>query len=1048
MEAYPVELKEAPCPLVAALGPKEIQARILPVLRSINEEFAPKLHLTSLSYEHRFAFPTKKDKPATTPPPRGILKARWLKKHHEILPSVLLLFYAFEPRLATRDWAIQETVIRDEVEDLRRSLSGRECKILLVLVQLLDDGPSAASASSSSSSMMVNHANSDDRLLSLRKRAELDAKSVWLLKDVARTNSQLIKLELAIRTNAIEYYKAQAKRVKRTKKPHRALAVRHSFKIAHYYEFRKYTSKMLVHYEAAYKALLAMPPTSDMQIKHVAEYIHFKLVYHAIFSNHNLKAAVDQLQRHMTAFARSTTGYPYLHWAWVSRQYHVFGQLVLASQSMGVTSYGGLESDLYKEAYLYFSAAAKYATWRRKAAGGAQLKFDPMAPPPPPPPAILFVGEVDLEHASAVEKTVPHAVLAIELLGQAIAQVQVHLNHRYRLKHRLMLRLGMEHVANGEYAIARAELEKAKTAYIQERWYAQVSQVLRQLLACVEQQQDATAFLDYSLQLLSPKLDMFVHDRVAIQERLFRSFHDDARQTPPPELALDALKNVLSVYVDFKQPKAYVRESIDVTVTVESFLPSPITLHALALVFSPDGYNQVLEHDTANLTLLPHTPQDYVVRLTLQASPGKLQCQQVRFLFRNNDGVQWMWTASSFTPMPLLLRRNSLLQEMEGVIPGMGQGAGSPSFQRRPTSNSLDYEDVDLVEPSYLGSQLLVVQPRARATVDLLCSQVLVGDLTPLRFVLSAHQDTIETPQVAVSTASSDVLLTYDSLTSQLPETDQAFVVWLKCASVHEVTLAFHLTYETALGVHVSLETSFVVHVVPPFALDTSLYFTYPCQDARVGQAFSVVGRLTSTAAVQLRSIQMVDATAHATFPAAHGLDDDDAAWTMMGAGDQHSFHLRVQPHTVAPSHALGRIAVLWATIDEGKPETVVRTELPLPHVPFVSVPLSVDLNVPEYGMEGAVASCELVLTNHTMHLVAVTVRVASESDFVVSGLVDGKLELLPLETLVSGFGLIPMHPGHLKLPTLELVHCESKESVISSDQRLVLYVVPHGHQL
>ncbi|ETV91620.1 hypothetical protein H310_13870 [Aphanomyces invadans] len=1098
MESYPVELKEAPRPLVAALGPKDIQARVLPVLRSINEEFVPHVQFKSLSFDHRYVFPTKKDKTAS--PSKGIWKAGWLKKHHEVLPSVVLLFYAFEPRLASRDWAIQETVIRDEVEDFRRTLSGRDVKILLVLVQLLDDATSSASPASTMSSSMVNLPSSDDRLQSLRKRAELDAKSVWFVKDiVSRTHPTLIKLEAAIRTNAVEYYKAQAKRVKKAKKPTKLVGIRHSFKVAHYYEFRNYTSKMLLHYEAAYKALLHLAAGGDAddgadlhrQLVAVAEYIHYKLVYHAIFSSHHLKGAVDQLHRHMTAFGRLPPSILHAkkddvgaatcaHWGYVSRQYHVFGQLVLESQRLGLhaspsNSYhnnvlAGLDSDLYKEAYLYFSAAAKYATWRRKAAAKAGLSYDVSLDPATvaTAPSPFLGGDAIVPIA---EKTIPHAALAIQLLSQAIHHVTVHLNHRYRLKHRLLLRLGLEQLANGEFAVARQGLEKAKAAYIQERWYGQVSQVLSHLLICATHQRDTLAFLELSVQLLSPKLELFVAPthRDTLHANLFVAF--DQWTTSPPDLALDALKNVVSVYVDFgKAVKAFVRETVTFTATVESYLPVDVSLHSLSFVFAPeDSFNQHLHHDTADLRLPPHTPRTFQMALTLPATQTTVMCQQVRLVFRNRHDVSWTWTVTSFVPQTILTRRNSLLAEMQGVIPGMGQGAGSPSFQRKPTT-SLDFEDVTgagLEDDGRLGGrgQVVVMQPKARATLDLLCSQVLVGHTAPLQFVLHSHDDHIHDPQYTIHVAESplspgggnrpqtaQLVFRPDApaLTSpQRPHSEQPFTVWLHCATARDVVLNVHMTYQTALGVQVSLDTTFAVHAVAPFALTSTLHWTYPNRAARVGSPFTVVAQLAATAPLHLQSVGLANLSAHATFSSS---TTRDFRPKKLGAGDQHSVVLRVLPHQVVKSpHPLGDVVVEWTAEDAGEStrDDVVTTVLALPKVAFASVPLSVDVAIPEFGVEGELSLVRIQLTNHTAGIVVLAVNIANEgSDFLVSGAVDAKVNVLPLETYAFTVGIVPLHPGQLKLPSIDVVHVDSKESFVAADQRMALFVVPYNHSM
>ncbi|RHY83041.1 hypothetical protein DYB35_007442 [Aphanomyces astaci] len=1062
MEAYPVELKEVPRPLVAALGPKDLQARVLPVLRSINEEFVPQLQIKSLSFDHRFVFPIKKDKSTSLSPPpsKGIWKTDWLKKHHEVLPSVVLLLYAFEPRLATRDWAIQETVIRDEVEDLRRMLSGRDVKILLVLVQLLDDAATTASPSTSSS--MVNVPSSDDRLQSLRKRAELDAKSVWLLKDiVSRTHPTLIKLEAAIRMNAIEYYKAQAKRVKKAKNPSKLMAARHSFKVAHYYEFRQHMSKMVVHYEAAYKSLLHMAVSSSSvevqtQVRAVAEFVHFKLVYHALLTNRQLKTAVDQLHRHM---ASPVSQIPpnddiCMHWGYMSRQYHVFGQLMVEAQRRGgppppptAAAANPIDSDLYKEVYLYFSVAAKYATRRRQAAAKAGLSYDPNQPPaatsPPPISPSMYLG---MANQSVAETSIPHAALAIHLLTQALHHVTDDVaHHRHRLKHRLGLRLALEHLANREYSVARQGLQLASTVYIQERWYGLVSEILGHLVTCARHERDTAAFLELSMQLLSPKLEPYVSARFrdTVHANLFVAFdHVTSSQMTLPDLSLDDDDGRRRLTASLISVAIHCTNSALVA-TFESGLPVDVAFHTLGFVFTQDegGAPCVVElhHETtADLLLSPHIPRTFQVPVT--PFPGT--CQQVRFGLRNRHHVPWTWTlAGPFAAQPRhrLVRRNSLLPEINGRVPGMGQGAGSPSFQRQNLRH---------------GTDPYLVHEVDKATVDLVStSPVLVHGVTCLEFVLHAPStDHVHHPRCAVNIddqSSVTVLspVSQDQLISpQLAQSDQQFQVVMTCHSPGPVLLSVHVAYETTRGEYVQLDIPFTVHAVLPVTLSTAKTDGVATVN---GSGFMLVAHVKAAVApLRIHKLALKHVTPYATIVQSGGNnDEEECATPFLGAGDAHSLVLHVTPREVTVSHILAHVLVQWSSLDH--PEHVVSTELALPSMAFQPAPLSVKIDdMPVFGTQGHVTWVHVRLTNHTISGYIVDVKIGSDSsEFLVAGVVDGhNVQVLPMETISVTIGLVPLQPGHLTLPKVEVVHVDSNETFRVTDQRVTLFVVPDNH--
>ncbi|ETV73007.1 hypothetical protein H257_12052 [Aphanomyces astaci] len=1063
MEAYPVELKEVPRPLVAALGPKDLQARVLPVLRSINEEFVPQLQIKSLSFDHRFVFPIKKDKSTSLSPPpsKGIWKTDWLKKHHEVLPSVVLLLYAFEPRLATRDWAIQETVIRDEVEDLRRMLSGRDVKILLVLVQLLDDA-ATTTASPSTSSSMVNVPSSDDRLQSLRKRAELDAKSVWLLKDiVSRTHPTLIKLEAAIRMNAIEYYKAQAKRVKKAKNPSKLMAARHSFKVAHYYEFRQHMSKMVLHYEAAYKSLLHMAESSSSvevqtQVRAVAEFVHFKLVYHALLTNRQLKTAVDQLHRHMASpVSQISPNHDIcMHWGYMSRQYHVFGQLMVEAQRRGglpppTAAANPIDSDLYNEVYLYFSVAAKYATRRRLAAAKAGLSYDPNhhQPPVATPPAADISRSMYLGMANqrVAETSIPHAALAIHLLTQALHHVTDDVaHHRHRLKHRLGLRLALEHLANREYSVARQRLQLACTVYIQERWYGLVSEILGHLVTCARQERDTAAFLDLSMQLLSPKLEPYVSARVrdTVHANLFVAFDHvtSSQMTSLPELSLDdgrLTASLISVAIHCTNSA--------LVATFESSLPVDVAFYTLGFVFTQDGGAPCvveLQHETtADLLLSPHTPRTFQVPVTPFSGNGVVACQQVRFGLRNRHHVPWTWTlAGPFAAQPRhrLVRRNSfLLPEINGRVPGMGQGAGSPSFQRANLRHGAD------TYPDSLFHQV------DKATVDLIStSPVLVDGVTCLEFVLHAPStDHVHHPRCAVTIddqSCATVLgpVSQDQLISpQLAQSDQRFQVVVTCHSPGPVLVSVHVAYETTRGEYVQIDIPFTVHAVLPVTLSTAKTDGVATVN---GSGFMLVAHVKAAVApLRVHKLALTHVTPYATIVQS-GNDDECAT---LGAGDAHSLVLHVTPREVTVSHILAHVLVHWSSLDH--PEHVVTTELALPSMAFQPAPLSVKIDdMPVFGTQGHVTWVHVRLTNHTISGYIVDVQIASDSsEFLVAGVVDGhNVQVLPMETISVTIGLVPLHPGHLTLPKVKVVHVDSNETFRATDQRVTLFVVPDNH--
>lgn len=721
----------------------------------------------------------------------------------------------------------------------------RECRVVLILVQQIDDAGVAP----------VNV--TDERLVGLRKRLETDSKGLILLRsrDITRGSSVLAKLESSVRNYALEYYKAQAKRVKRYKKSlnkttHQPLHARHSFKIAHYYEFRRYTTKVLQHYEAAYRSIIALPLNENersdgigyFQVKTMAEYVNFKLCYHLIFSSGNIKAAVDQLHRHMQVYSHAigAADRTYEHWDWVSRQYHVFAQLLSEAASIrGALPSTGLDSDVYKEPYLYYSIAAKYAIYRRKASNrlgltASVVRANNGAANGNPPserdfivvPSVFVGGEPVVSEATstsqdpsptalnkyrhAVERTVPHAKRTIHLLEHAIQHLSIYIadqkSPRARMKSRLLVQLGTERLAAGDYEKSRAELQKAKLAFSIEHWWPQTTQILKQLLICTFRQGDTAAFIDYSLQLLSPVLEEFVpaNERTRIQESFFLAWSSPASLGAPftvnsalgggHSLTLDRSRPLFTLRAQFDRVFACVREEATLELRLHSHFPLAVTMAKVELVFSDERYNTAIYHssDRGQVTYDPADGKLYaslefqfettkVLSIPLCVLDGRsmLRYQESRFFLGNPDQASRPGGGSKeeeeeeeeeeflILSLPIdqaapVIRENPKPYLLEGRVPAMGNGSASPSFARRKsmfsvaelgrTTADLSMNGGNLPDPNeedvsvfVRGTTLAILQPRAKAKLAKVTQHsLLTGDFRVITFKLSSNEDTLE----------------------------------------------------------------------------------------------------------------------------------------------------------------------------------------------------------------------------------------------------------------------------------------------------------------
>ncbi|GKV21863.1 hypothetical protein SLEP1_g31801 [Rubroshorea leprosula] len=370
MEEYPEELRTPPVSLVALVGCTEQHALIS---THLNSEQPPinTLALPDLSKILLF-LPAKSNnnqQPADSSSSNGLLKRDWLQKHRTKTPAVVAaLFSSFHVAGDPAQWL----QVCSDLDQLKALIRSRNTKLLVIVVH-------------SSSKDEI----SEDRLLALRKRAEVDAKYLLFFNpnDPFELKQSLSRLGTAFAELAMVYYRDEGRRIKTRieKKAFNSvdLHVRYCFKVAVYAEFRRDWVEALKFYEDAYHALretvatlTRLPGIQRMvEIKTVAEQLHFKIST-LLLHGGKLTEAVKWFQQHCASYRR-LVGSPeniFLHWEWVSRQFLVFAELLETSsatiQDIPSLPLGTAERPLteweFRPAY-YYQSAAHYLKEKRGA---------------------------------------------------------------------------------------------------------------------------------------------------------------------------------------------------------------------------------------------------------------------------------------------------------------------------------------------------------------------------------------------------------------------------------------------------------------------------------------------------------------------------------------------------------------------------------------------------------------------------------------------------------------------------------------------------------
>jgi Foie gras liver health family 1/Gryzun, putative trafficking through Golgi len=208
-------------------------------------------------------------------------------------------------------------------------------------------------------------------LSSLHRRANLTERQLMFFNasNDDEFGASLKELERVATELSALYYQDEMKRAKKVrdmvKKSHPELLVRQNIKIGFLAEFQNDLVAASNYYTAAFRHLRELSSSLErrqaQEVRCVADFINFKLCKILLVHRNQLNQAVQQFDRHVKAF-RKAVGYvdqQFLYWAWLSRQYEVFGQL------MSHYLYGKTTVPKHLHAGFYYHAAASHARQRK-----------------------------------------------------------------------------------------------------------------------------------------------------------------------------------------------------------------------------------------------------------------------------------------------------------------------------------------------------------------------------------------------------------------------------------------------------------------------------------------------------------------------------------------------------------------------------------------------------------------------------------------------------------------------------------------------------------
>ncbi|KAF5192817.1 Trafficking protein particle complex subunit-like protein, partial [Thalictrum thalictroides] len=196
MEDYPEELRTPPVTLVSLVGFPELHSTISTYLHTEQ----PPINTLALPDFSKISVMARNPKDKTldsssSAQPGGILKKDWLLKHRTRAPAVIAAL--FSSQHVSGDPA-QWLQVCTDLENLKVVARGRNAKTVVVVVQ-------------STESDEV----SEDRIIALRKRAEVDSKYLLnFVSDASQLKESLNRLGSTFAELANTYYREEGKRIK------------------------------------------------------------------------------------------------------------------------------------------------------------------------------------------------------------------------------------------------------------------------------------------------------------------------------------------------------------------------------------------------------------------------------------------------------------------------------------------------------------------------------------------------------------------------------------------------------------------------------------------------------------------------------------------------------------------------------------------------------------------------------------------------------------------------------------------------------------------
>lgn len=994
--------------------------------------------------------------------PKGILKRNWMNKHLNEIPAVIVVFYDLDWN--DPHWNERMIECSSRVRSLRAALEGRNSIICVVLIQSALPMPAGED-------VLAN-----ERHLALCSSCELNASLLYVLPHGDHLQGYIIRLETAFSELAQGYYHNEIKVVKShkehlNKNAHIYLIVRHHFKIGFLSELKQDIQSAYKYYMYAYNTLLEIRivDTNALEIRTVAGFINYKLC-RLMFSLSLPRDAINQFKAHIDRF-KMRMGFQELafeHYAWLSKQYSVFGDIFDEAVKMG------LPAVQTQHPGIYYQMAAQFAIKRKQACqelcasvlaypnpdpleGYAHMEFYGQRPwrpgkisSEPPDPQVESNG---IQALQFLEKQTNHSNIIIALYGLAISQFKTYRCPRTRRE--LVLEMADEYYQSKDFGKALTLFSHMLCDFRVEKWWSILSEILKKAIKCAYLTANVQDYVLLALEILGSSIKINMDDKKRVHENLLRLFK---KQIPfgDKDLPHDILQNAIIIW----QPvfSSNLNFSLDMT-NIRTCIETKATLTNSTIEIDQNAVVEIYIKSTCPFLLIINrvsvvvhsnsASQEFVVNS--ESGILNFKCNEVKkFVVEFQPNSNDINTQIQIAGVNLTLGNEHFSAELKFTSQLASNLDICPEFQHFKTCTSkLDFDNIKCLNAA------LIVPRKSKLAVKFEHNQpALLGEwyrigididneeehlITDLRVQVNLlDEDTSNVEFSLKPNGTSQKLPLLLSCPEQLNTKEKIHCkFFLRAHKVETKSVNISITYTLTSDKPVcSMKNeNIILSILQPFEVATK-FFSMQMDDIYtfyVDEEFALMPLIESMSPwpiyIEDTAFEFLSDVKSTEIVVFSQLKDKVLRHQEIGSELLLASCGRVSEHPIS----LGQYVITWKRENETS-STV--TKIPVLGLKCDWLPLDITLDIPAHAVVRTPIIVTYRLKNKSQQLLQLDVNMESSEGFMFAGYKQFGVSILPQSERVLEYNLYPLIAGSTLLPKLSLTCSEDAAGIfITNDQ-------------